>query len=174
MIRPERIAHVVLKVRDLARSRAFYTEVLGMEVMNDSPQAGLLFLANNRRDHHELALVEMGPDAPSPDRGAIGMAHVAFRLETQEQLEQAYAELKQREIPISFTVNHGITNSVYFFDPDGHELEVYCDNEPETFADMPNSYLGMDKLSYASSDRGLGDVLREMGLMADSATDADD
>ncbi len=102
------------------------------------------------------------------------MAHVAFRLETQEQLEQAYAELKQREIPISFTVNHGITNSVYFFDPDGHELEVYCDNEPETFADMPNSYLGMDKLSYASSDRGLGDVLREMGLMADSATDGDD
>ena len=174
MIRPERIAHVVLKVRDLARSRAFYTEVLGMEVMNDSPQAGLLFLANNRRDHHELALVEIGPDAPSPDRGAIGMAHVAFRLETQDQLEQAYAELKQRGIPISFTVNHGITNSVYFFDPDGHELEVYCDNEPETFADMPNSYLGMDKLSYASSDPGLGDVLREMGLMADSATDADD
>lgn len=144
-----------------------------MEVMNDSPQARLLFLANHSRDHHELALIEIGPDAPSPDSGAIGMAHVAFRLETQEQLEQAYEELKRREIPISFTVNHGITNSVYFFDPDGHELEVYCDNDPEAFADMPNTYLGMDKLSYASSDRGLGDVLREMGMAA-SAPDTED
>ncbi len=50
MIKPERIGHVVIKVSDLGRSRAFYTEVLGMEVMNDSPQAGLLFLANHRRE----------------------------------------------------------------------------------------------------------------------------
>ena len=53
-------------------------------------------------------------------------------------------------------------------------LKEKLGQEPETFADMPNSYLGMDKLSYASSDPGLGDVLREMGLMADSAADADD
>jgi catechol 2,3-dioxygenase len=164
MIKPERIGHVVIKVSDMARSRAFYTEVLGMEVMNDTPQAGLLFLANHRRDHHELALIEVGPDAPKVDGRALGLAHIAFRLETPEHLEAAYKELKEREVPITFTVNHGITDSIYFLDPDGHELEVYCDNSPETFKMMPNSYLGMEKLSFAEAERGLPDVLREIGI----------
>ena len=130
MIRPERIGHVVIKVRDLKRSRAFYTEVLGMEVMNDTPEAGLLFLSNHRRDHHELALLEVGPDAKQPGGRDLGLVHIAFRLETQEQLESAYRELKDQKIPISFTVNHGITNSVYFTDPDGIFLQLqdvsYC------------------------------------------------
>ncbi len=164
MIKPERIGHVVIKVRDLGRSRAFYTEVLGMEVMNDSSQAGLLFLANHGRDHHELALLEVGLQATQPDGRALGLAHIAFRLEKAEQLEAAYDELKDRGVPISFTVNHGITDSIYFLDPDGHELEVYCDNPPAVFRDMPNSYLGMEKLKFATADPGLPDVLRRMGI----------
>jgi catechol 2,3-dioxygenase len=164
MIRPERIGHVVIKVRDLKRSRAFYTEVLGMEVMNETPEAGLVFLSNHRRDHHELALLEVGPDAKQGGPGAVGLAHIAFRLESQEKLEAAYEELKERGVPISFTVNHGITNSVYFFDPDGHELEVYCDNTAESFAKLPNPYLGMDKLPFAQDDPGLPDVLRRLGV----------
>jgi catechol 2,3-dioxygenase len=55
MIRPERIAHVVIRVRDLERSRKFYTEVLGMDVMMEASALRGVFLANNRRDHHELA-----------------------------------------------------------------------------------------------------------------------
>jgi len=164
MIKPERIGHVVIKVRDLERSRAFYTEVLGMEVMNATPEAGLLFLANHRRDHHELALLEVGTDATQPGGGQLGLVHIAFRLESQEKLEAAYRELKERDVPISFTVNHGVTNSVYFSDPDGNELELYCDNPEESFRDMPNSYLGMEKLDYAPEDPGLPDVLRKLGI----------
>ena len=113
MIRPERIAHVVLKVRNLARSRKFYTQVPGMDVMKESPEIGMLFLANNRRDHHEIALLEVGPQAEAPRANEIGLVHVAFRLRTEEDLRAAYKELKEREVPISFTVNHGITNSPY-------------------------------------------------------------
>jgi catechol 2,3-dioxygenase-like lactoylglutathione lyase family enzyme len=47
MIRPERIAHVVIRVRDLQRSRTFYTEVLGMDVMMEAPALRGVFLANN-------------------------------------------------------------------------------------------------------------------------------
>ena len=43
MIKPERIGHVIFEVSDMARSRAFYTEVLGMEAMDDTPEAGLLW-----------------------------------------------------------------------------------------------------------------------------------
>ncbi len=162
MIRPERIAHVVLKVRDLERSKKFYTEVLGMDVMNESPQLGIVFLANNRRDHHELALLQIGPQAEAPRANEIGLLHVAFRLRNEEELRAAYKELKEKGVPISFTVNHGITKSVYFFDPDGHELEVYCDNPPEEYATLPNTYMGMDKLDFALDDPGLADVFAQM------------
>lgn len=169
MIKPERLGHVVIKVADLARSRAFYTEVLGMQVMNDSSEAGLVFLSNNGRDHHELALLEAGPGATQPEGTALGLVHIAFRLQSHAQLEAAYRELKSRSVPVSFTVNHGITDSVYFFDPDGHELELYCDNPPETFRNMPNPYMGMKKLDFATGDPGLPDVLRKLGIEAGAA-----
>jgi catechol 2,3-dioxygenase len=159
MIRPERIAHVVLKVRDLARSRKFYTEVLGMDVMMEAPALRGVFLANNRRDHHELALIEVGPHAEQPRRDQLGLSHIAFRLRTEAELRAAYRELKEKDVPISFTVNHGITKSVYFYDPDGYELEVYCDNPPADIAKLPNGYLGMDKLEFAPNDPGLAEAL---------------
>ena len=83
---------------------------------------------------------------PSPCRAApsrqIGLSHIAFRLRNEEQLRAAYKELKEKAVPISFTVDHGVTKSVYFRDPDGHELEVYCDNPPEVPAKNSNPYMG--------------------------------
>ena len=144
MIRPERIGHVVIKVRDLERSKKFYTEVLGMQVMHRVPEIGAVFLANHARDHHEIALFQIGPNAESPKPNQIGLAHIAFRLRCEEELQAAYEELKAKDVPVNFTVNHGVTKSVYFRDPDGYELEVYCDNPIEEYAGMPNAYLGMD------------------------------
>jgi catechol 2,3-dioxygenase-like lactoylglutathione lyase family enzyme len=54
MIVPDRIGHVVIKVRDLERSRKFYTEVLGLKQMMDLPEFKMVFFASNGRDHHEL------------------------------------------------------------------------------------------------------------------------
>lgn len=162
MIRPERLAHVVIKVRDLERSRKFYTEVLGMQVMKDVPEIRAVFLANHARDHHELALFQVGADAAAPRREHVGLAHIAFRLRSTEDLEAAYRELKAKQVPVHFTVNHGVTKSVYFRDPDGHELEVYCDNAIEDYAGMPNAYLGMDKLEFAQDERGLKEMLSQM------------
>ena len=162
MIRPERIGHAVIKVRDLDRSRKFYTEVLGMQVMKDVSEIRAVFLANNGRDHHELALFEVGPNAEAPNPRAVGLLHIAFRLRSEEELVAAYQELKAKDVPVRFTVNHGITKSVYFEDPDGYELEVYCDNDAEEFVKFPNAYLGMDKLDFAPEDKGLADVIAAM------------
>ena len=162
MIRPERIGHAVIKVRDLERSRTFYTEVLGMQIMKDVPEIRAVFLANNGRDHHELALFEIGSQAEAPSASSVGLLHIAFRLRSQDELKAAYEELKEKGVPVHFTVNHGITRSVYFEDPDGYELEVYCDNEPEEFVQFSNAYLGMEKLEYAQEDKGLRDVIAAM------------
>jgi catechol 2,3-dioxygenase len=159
MIKAERIGHVVLKVRNLERSRTFYTEVLGMDVMKEVPALPAVFLANNRRDHHEIALIEVGPTAEDLRHNQIGLSHVAFRLRDEKELRAAYAELKEKDVPISFTVEHGVTKSVYFRDPDGHELEVYCDNPPEELAKFTDPYMGMAKLTFAPDDPGLVDVI---------------
>jgi catechol 2,3-dioxygenase len=162
MIRPERIAHVVIKVRDLERSRKFYTEVLGMQFMKEIPELKIAFFSNNGRDHHEIALLEVGPQAEAPRANELGLLHIAFRLRSEEELRAAYQELKARGVPVSFTVNHGITKSVYFRDPDGYELEVYCDNPPEEYVHMLNAYAGTEKLDFAREDPGLVDVFRAM------------
>lgn len=162
MIRTDRIGHVVLKVRDLERSRRFYSEVLGLDIMQEMPQMKMVFLASNRRDHHEIALAEVGPNAGAPRDSDTGLAHVAFRLKTEDELRAAYREFKERGVPVSFTVNHGVTKSVYFLDPDGNQLEVYCDNPPEEIAKMKEPYNGMGKLDFAPSDPSLMDYFTSL------------
>jgi len=162
MIHPERIAHVVLKVRDRERAKKFYTEILGMQVMKDVPEIKAVFLSFNGQDHHEVALFEVGLQAEASKMNQVGLLHFAFRLRSEEELQAAYRELKEKGVPVTFTVNHGVTKSVYFRDPDGNELEVYSDNAPEEYIQMPNAYLGMEKLNFASNDPGLADVLAGM------------
>ena len=159
MIRPQRIAHVVIKVRDLERSKRFYQEVLGLDLMGEIDRPRVAFLAANRNDHHEVGLLEVGAEAPDADARAVGLVHIAFRLANEEQLHDAYRELKERRVPVRFTVDHGVTKSVYFSDPDGNELEVYSDNAPQDVSRFSNPYAGMDKLDFAPDDPGLGDIV---------------
>jgi catechol 2,3-dioxygenase len=163
MIHAERIGHVVIKVRNLERSRKFYTEILGMDVMMEIPAIPGCFLANDRRDHHEIALFEVGAEADGLHGRQIGLAHIAFRLRNEQDLRAAYQEFKEKDVPISFTVDHGVTKSIYFRDPDGHELEVYVDNSPEEMAKFPNPYMGMAKLDFAQEEKGLVDVIASLG-----------
>ena len=163
MIHPERIAHVVLKVRNLDQSWKFYTETLGMQVMKHVPEIRGVFLSFRGRDHHEIALIEVGADAPLPKPNQAGLLHVAFRLRNEEDLRAAYQELKEKNVPVNFTVNHGVSKSVYFQDPDGNELEVYTDNDiAEIDAIRPNGYLGMEKLDFAPNDRSIKDVIASL------------
>lgn len=161
MISTSRIGHLVLKVRDLDRSLDFYVGTLGLTLMNRSEMGGVhvAFLASGARDHHELGLVEIGPEGVAPAPGSVGMAHFAFRMNSHSELRAAYRELKGAGVPISFTVNHGVTDSVYFVDPDGNELEVYADNPAERYDDLPNAYSGIDKLEFAPQDNSIIEAL---------------
>jgi len=166
MIKPERIGHVVIKVRELERSKKFYMETLGLQLMMELPPLKMAFFASNGRDHHELAIAEVGADAPSPQPKQVGLVHIAFRLNDEDHLRAAYKEFKEKNVPIVFTVDHGITKSIYFRDPDGNQLEVYCDNPPEYIAQMKeNRYLGMDKLDFAPNEPGLKDAVTSRTVM---------
>jgi len=123
---PKRIGHVVLKVRDLAQAQAFYTEVLGFEVVSQFDQAPAVFLSLGEQ-HHDIALFEVSLAAMGPIADQVGLHHVALQLESYEALKDAHAELQRRGVRILRAVDHRTTKSVYFCDPSGNRLELYCD-----------------------------------------------
>jgi catechol-2,3-dioxygenase len=119
-----RLNHAVLFVADLERALAFYTGVFDMEVAAREPRANAAFLRLTRSgNHHDLGLFGVGPQAAPKVRGGIGLYHLAWQVDTIEELEEARMALVGAD---AFTgeSSHGATKSVYGKDPDGNEFEV--------------------------------------------------
>jgi catechol-2,3-dioxygenase len=118
-----RLNHAVLYVADLERSVAFYESAFGMAVMAREPRANAAFLRLPRSgNHHDLGLFGVGEQPPRGPR-AIGLYHLAWQVDTIEELEAARMTLAELG---AFTgeSSHGATKSVYGADPDGNEFEV--------------------------------------------------
>jgi catechol-2,3-dioxygenase len=118
-----RLNHAVLFVTDLERSVAFYGRAFGMTVMAREPRARAAFLRLPRSgNHHDLGLFGVGPQ-PARPRGSLGLYHLAWQVDTIEELEEARHTLAELD---AFTgeSSHGATKSVYGHDPDGNEFEV--------------------------------------------------
>jgi catechol-2,3-dioxygenase len=138
-ISPVRLNHAVLFVADLERAERFYTEVFGMEVAAREPRANAAFLRLPRSgNHHDLGLFGVGPTAPPKQRGGIGLYHLAWQLDTIDELAEARAALLEAD---AFTgeSSHGATKSVYGADPDGNEFEVMWMLPREAWGDYDTS-----------------------------------
>ena len=125
MIQARKLGHIVLKVRDAAKSRDFYTQTLGLKVSHENLERGAVFLSFGR-EHHELALFQLAT-GETPEPTQPGLHHMAWQLGNFEELQAAYRELKALGVPIESTVEHNVTRSIYFPDPDGNRVELYCD-----------------------------------------------
>jgi catechol-2,3-dioxygenase len=119
-----RLNHAVLYVRDLETSLAFYGDVLGFTVVNRMPGAAFLQAAGSTNDH-DLGLFEVGAAAaPSPaGRGAVGLYHLAWEVDTLAELQRIAGELADRGA-LAGASDHSTTKSLYANDPDGLEFEV--------------------------------------------------
>lgn len=116
------IDHVALSVRDVARSVAWYRAVLGLERRYEEAWGDHPAMVGVGRT--ALALFPVRGDDPKPRPGpdVLAMRHVAFRADRQN-FERALAELRRRGITFEFQ-DHDLAHSIYFHDPDGHEIEL--------------------------------------------------
>jgi catechol-2,3-dioxygenase len=118
-----RLNHAVLYVADLERSIAFYDAAFAMEVIAREPRVPAAFLRLPRSgNHHDLGLFEVGTSF-GPRRPGIGLYHLAWQVDTIDELAQAQRTLAELGSLVGES-SHGATKSLYGHDPDGHEFEV--------------------------------------------------
>ncbi len=124
MVKVNKVAHVVLHVKDLDASAKFYQNVLGMEVVDYNRSNNAVFLSFGKQ-HHDIALFKAPEGA---ELGELGLVHIAFQIDGSiGDLRRAYQHLIDNEVPIHHLTDHTITKSVYFLDPDGNQLELFCE-----------------------------------------------
>jgi catechol 2,3-dioxygenase len=133
------LGHIVLYVRDLERSRHFYRDILGWREVLELGGIGAMF--SSGRTHHELLLLEVGPDAAAQPRGRhLGLYHFGLKIgETDDELREAIETLQHEGVTIVGTADHTVTHSVYIADPDGNEIELYIDVQPEVWRQNPEA-----------------------------------
>ena len=130
-IQVSELNHAVLYVRDVATAQAFYTDVLGFEVVSADPRGRATFLrAGGSANHHDLGLIAVGPGAPRPTRGATGLYHLAWRVDSIEELVRARGILVECGALVGQS-DHGVSKSLYAADPDGNEFEVMYLTPPQ-------------------------------------------
>jgi catechol-2,3-dioxygenase len=130
-----RINHAVLYVRNAGRSAEFYKEAFGFEVVTDVGNGAAVFLTSPiTENHHDLGLFTIGDDAPGPQQGRAGLYHLAWQVDTIQDL----ATMRERLLKLGALVgesDHGVSKSLYGHDPDGIEFEVMWEVPADAWGD---------------------------------------
>ncbi|MBV9861092.1 MAG: VOC family protein [Alphaproteobacteria bacterium] len=133
MASPSKLSHIVLQTNRRNEMRDWYCKVLGAEVLHEN--RFICFISYDN-EHHRVAFIDPGPladKAPSEGKtaragGEVGLHHVAFTMGSLDDLTEHYLKLKEEGISPHRCVNHGITTSMYYYDPDRNQVELLVDN----------------------------------------------
>lgn len=131
-----KLGHAVLKVRSLAVSIPFYRDVLGLiEVARYGAHMAFFSCGDN---HHDLALLEIGPQAAPPMSRQVGLGHLAFKVgDSLDELRACRDHLAAHGVAISGQADHRVSQALYCQDPDGISIELYVDADPAVWRDDP-------------------------------------
>jgi catechol 2,3-dioxygenase len=126
------LGHLVLYVRNLERSAAFYRDVLGWRQLAPTEEVGFpaaAFSAPSNRTHHELLLIEVGEDAQALPTGRhVGLYHFGLKVgDSDDELRDALHTVQEAGATVIGASDHTVTHSLYILDPDGNEIELFVD-----------------------------------------------
>jgi catechol-2,3-dioxygenase len=136
MIQLQRLGHVLLRVADVNKSKAFYGDILGFAVVEEDPEHGGVFMALGEQGHTLDLMPSEQPELDQrPLSNRVGVHHFAFQVDSYDALKEAYFTLQDHGIEVLRAVDHVSQQSIYFNDPDGNRLEIYYElpNAPELF-----------------------------------------
>jgi catechol-2,3-dioxygenase len=148
MVATPKFAHVVLQTNNLEQMRNWYCALLDGHVVFEGH--GLSFVTFDE-EHHRIAFmappVPLEPKSPS----ATGMHHVAYTFASLDDLLERYSTLKEQDIEPHVPIQHGVTTSLYYRDPDGNFVEMQVDN----FADPEAATAYMEGPEYGADPIGV-------------------
>lgn len=137
-----RVGHVHLKVADLDRAIAFYSGVLGFDlVARYGTQAAFLSAGGY---HHHIGLntwESLGGSPPPP--GHTGLYHTAFLVPDRKSLANVLKRLAEAGHPLTGASDHGVSEALYLDDPDGNGVELYRDRPEADWPRNPDGSLAM-------------------------------
>jgi catechol 2,3-dioxygenase len=136
------IGHVHLKVADLDRAIAFYSGVLGFEVMQRMGNAAAFLSAGGYHHHIGLNTWESQGGSPPPP-GTTGLYHFAIRYPNRAALADALLRLDSAGIRLDGASDHGVSEALYLRDPDQNGLELYVDRPRDEWPRSANGSLNM-------------------------------
>ncbi len=127
-----RWSHAVLLVRDMEEMIDFYTNVLGFTVTDrgafpgpGDDNAEIVFMSQVESDHHQIAFVDKQRDERPPN----SVNHFAFRVASLDDVKEMDRILEEDgRVPNRLPFTHGNAWSIYFSDPEGNGIEVFCDS----------------------------------------------
>jgi catechol 2,3-dioxygenase len=136
------IGHVHLKVSDLDRALAFYSGVLGFDVMLRHGDEAAFISAGGYHHHIGLNTWESKGAGPPPPN-TTGLFHTAIRYPDRKSLAQAVKRVLDAGIPLTGASDHGVSEAIYLRDPDDNGVELYRDRPEEEWPRTPDGAMTM-------------------------------
>ena len=148
------IAHMVINVRDIEATHAFYTEMLGFSQVGQiggpekDQKLDMRFYQGAGHNHHDIACVQVRDPSLSPEvvrwkmfPEAVGIVHIALDYGSREAWLAQIEHLQANGVEFIVRGNHGMTHSAYIADPDGNGIEILYDLPREVWENDINAAL---------------------------------
>ena len=127
MLTPRKLGHVGIFVKDLERSKKFYTDVVGLKVSDELPGRAVFLRCSY--DHHDTVLFQLPHEKLGRSQNdRMELQQVSYEVDRLDDLRQKAAELKAQGIEVIGPEQRGpgMDKTIDFCDPDGNKIQFYC------------------------------------------------
>ena len=142
---PKYLGHVNIYVRNAERSHTWYEDVLGLHTYDFIPGRAA-FMSADLEQSHEVALIQVGDDAPLQQKGQVGLNQMAWMMHSLDDLKELYQRVKEKNVTIDHVADHGISIGIYLRDPDGNGVEISYELPREQWNRKEAIFSGAERL----------------------------